>query len=326
MLSNPSPLPLNNIYNQKSFQHYLGCIHSNIYELISSHLYSTIYSFAIMKYSLFAFALGVTATVLDDTPSRVERDLPTITNVVATVGQSLAALDNAVANFQGDVNQLTGASTALQSALTSGTTTIQNTTPLTLNDALTLQSVVGSLQTQAQSLVTNLANKKQQLQQANLCEVIRQQSDTLNRDSQTLISAIVGKVPTEVQGVAQQLADGFTATLQQNSANFAQGNCTNANGGGGGVGGGLPTTTFGTGFPTTTGVTRTTSGFGSPTTTGFFTSGTGLPRTTGGTFRPTTGGFGVPTGTSRPTVVTAAAASNAVGLGGVALMVAAFLA
>lgn len=273
-----------------------------------------------MKYALFAFyTLGVTASVLDDTPTKVRRDVATITNVAATVSQSLSALDNAVQAFQGDPAQLNSAAAALESTLSSATNTIQGTSPLNLADALSLQSVATSLQSQAQLLVNNLANKKPQIQQASLCDTIRQQSDQLGTQSQSLIDAIVDKVPAEVQGLAGQMAEGFTLTLRENSANFSPSNCTNANGGVGGL-------------TTTTSQTRTTGVPVSSTTRntgGFLPTGTGLPGTSRGpsTARPTgTGGFGVPTATSRPPVVTAAAASNAVSLGGVALMVAAFLA
>lgn len=280
-----------------------------------------------MKYSLFAFALGASANMLDDAPTKVQRDLATVSNVVQAVAQSITALDNAVQNFQGsnDMQNLNNAASALENVITQGTSAIQGTAALSVNDAISLQGLVGSLETEGQRLVFNLANKKPQIQQANMCDSVRQQSDQLTSNSQNLINAVVGKVPTELQGVAGQFAQAFTDTLRQNSANFAPGNCSNANGQqGGGGGGGFPTTsTFGTSFPTTTGFqsSRPTS-FGGSTTPGGFLPPS-APTTGFGTSRP---GTGFPTGTSRPPVVTAAAANNAVSFGGFAFMLAAFLA
>lgn len=282
-----------------------------------------------MKFSILAYALGVTATaVLDDPPTKVQRDLATVTQVIAAVGQSMSALDQAVLNFNGDANQLNGASLQLINVLNQGAQAIQNTQPLSTNDAISLQQSVGSLEQLAQQLVVNLNQRKPQIQQVNLCDTVRQQSEQLTQNSQNLITALVNKLPQEVQGLAGQFAQGFTNTLRQNQADFAQGQCNNANGQNGGGGfGGFPTTTSNFGFPTTSNfgfpTTTRTSGFGATTTPGFFPSQS-FP--TSGTFRPTTtGGFGF--SSSRPPVVTAAANSNnAASLGGFALMLAAFLA
>lgn len=264
-------------------------------------------------FSLAALALGASATVLDDTPTRVERDLPTVTSVIATVQSSLAALDDAVNAFSGSATGLTNAGTALQSAISGGVTTIQASSNLSLNDAVGLQSQVGPLQTIAQKLVTDLAAKKPAIQQANLCDTVRQQSDSINSQSQQLINAITSKVPVEAQSIASSIAGQFVVTLQQNSANFAQGNCTNA-------GGAAPP-------PGSTGTSSASSASGSARTT------TATSLATGSTARPsmaTTGGAA----TGRPSatgsggsvpVATAGAVLNAVPLGGLALGFAAFL-
>lgn len=281
-----------------------------------------------MRFSILTYALGVAATaVTEDAPTPVKRDLATVTQVMAAVGQSISALDQAVVNFNGDVNQLNGASQNLINVLNQGAQAIQNTSPLSTNDAVSLQQTVGSLEQSAQQLVVNLNQRKPQIQQVNLCDTVRQQSEQLTQQSQFLVSALVNKMPQEVQGVASQFVQGFTSIMQQNQVDFAQGQCINSNGqnGGGGFGGFPTTTNFGGGFPTTT----SNFGFTTPrTTTGFFGTTPGFPGQTfptTGAFRPTTTqGFGFTT--SRP-AVTAAANANGVGsLGGVALMVAALLA
>lgn len=202
-----------------------------------------------MKYSLTvaALAAGVYATNLPRV--MIERDLATIQGVIGDVSTKLEALNTAAQGFSGDATALTSASSDLSSTIKSGASTVQGTDALTLTDAVSLQSTVQGLQGTAQTLVSNLAGKKTQIEQAGLCDTVLQQSQGLSTDSQTLIDAIVSKVPQEAQSIAQNLVAGFTSALQQNQANFAQGNCTNASGGGGGGGGSssTPSSTGGSG-------------------------------------------------------------------------------
>jgi hypothetical protein len=272
-----------------------------------------------MKYHLTLATLvaGIYASNLLPEPvvELAERDLNTIQGVIGQVSNQMQALNIAAQNFNGDANSLTSAASNLVNTIRSGTSTIQGTTQLSLNDAASLQSTVGILQTEAQSIAQNLASKKSIIERADLCTTILQESQVLATDAQALISAIVSKVPQEAQGFAENLVGGFTNTLRQNEANFAPGNCNNANGNNGGGGGfGFPTTTsgFGFGFPTTTG------GFGFPTSTGGF----GFPTTTGFTTRPgsffptSTFPFGA-NPTSRPAQFTGGAVANGVPVAGV---------
>lgn len=242
-----------------------------------------------MKYSLTlaALAAGVYATNLPRVV--LERDLATIQGVIGDVSTKLTALNDAAQSFSGDAGALTQASSDLSSTIQSGTSTVQGTDALTLTDAVSLQSTVQGLQSNAQTLVDNLSSKKSAIEQAGLCDTVLQQSNGLSTDSQALIDAVVGKVPQEAQSIAQNLVAGFTSTLQQNQANFAQGNCTNASGGGSGGGGSSPSSSAAGGsspsssasastLPTATGgggssgggsnATRTGSGGASPTSTG----------------------------------------------------------
>lgn len=288
------------------------------FKLPSVNIFSTI-----MRLSLCAFALGVTATaVVDESPTLVKRDLATVTQVVEAVGQSLSALDQVITSFNGDAAPLNSAAQALEDVITEGASTIQNTPePLSQTDALALQAPIGALQQQGEQLVANLDAQKDAIQQAGLCGVVREQSTALTTNSQTLIDAIVAKVPQELQSIATQLADGFVQTLQQNEANFAEGSCVDA-GGGGDVS--PPPTTSGGGLlpPPTSSPTTGGGGGGPPGQTSASRSNSGTLRPTGAT--PTTGGGAQ--NTSRPTVVTAAAVANAVPLGGFAFMLAAFMA
>lgn len=263
-----------------------------------------------MKYSftVAALAAGVYATNLPRVV--LERDLATIQGVIGDVSTKLTALNDAAQSFSGDASGLTSASSDLSSTIQSGTSTVQGTDALTLTDAVSLQSTVQGLQSNAQTLVDNLASKKSAIEQAGLCDTVLQQSQGLSTDSQALIDAVVSKVPQEAQSIAQNLVAGFTATLQQNQANFAQGNCTNASGGGGG--GSTPSSTG--------------SGGGSPSSS---SSASTRPTATSGGGGSSgnathTGSGGASPTSSSPTQFTGAAVANGVPMAGL-LGVLAFL-
>lgn len=292
--------------------------------------------------SLFALALGVSASVIGDTPSRVGRDLPTITTVINSVGDKINALDAAASSYDGgDATAFQKAGTDLETAISDGVTTVQGTSDLTLNDAIGLQSQVTTLQSSAEKLVADLAGKKAQIEGAGLCDTVRGQSTRLNDLSKQLIDAITAKVPTAAQSIASQLTAGFTATLQQNQANFADGNCTNAGGGSGGGASSASSSSSASASTTSAPAAATGSLSSSSSKT---TSAAGLttsrPTTTGGgggaaSVRPTasgsrtmttTGGAGGASPTSSGVVTVNGGAALQVGsLGGLALGFAAML-
>lgn len=240
-----------------------------------------------MKFIIFsALALGACATVLDDTPSKVGRDLPTITGVINNVGSKLNALDAAAEAYNGgDATALINAGDALQQATEQGTTQVQATSNLSLSDAVSLQGTVGTLQTSADKLVSDLAAKKPQIEKANLCSQVLNQSTQLNDQSRALINAITSKVPAEAQSIASSLVAGFISALQQNQATWANGNCTNA---GGSSASGSSTASSGS----------STASSGSSTASSSSASNTASSGATGASSRPTTtGGSGSGSGT-----------------------------
>ncbi|KAJ0114867.1 cell wall protein [Diaporthe amygdali] len=257
-----------------------------------------------MKYSFTVAALAAGAYATNLPRVILERDLATIQGVIGDVSTKLQALNTAAQSFSGDASALTSASSDLSSTIKSGTSTVQGTDALTLTDAVSLQSTVQGLQGNAQTLVDNLSSKKSAIEQAGLCDTVLQQSQGLSTDSQALIDAVVSKVPQEAQSIAQNLVAGFTATLQQNQANFAQGNCTNASGGSGG-GGSTPTSTGSGSSPSSAKSSST-----KPTATGGGGGSSG-----GSNATRTTGAGGATPTSSTPATFTGAAVANAVPVG-----------
>ncbi|KAK1766360.1 cell wall protein [Phialemonium atrogriseum] len=316
--------------------------------------------------TLLSLALGVTARLQPPShinrspPSLVERDLPTVTSVIAKVDSGIKALDTAVQAFSGSDSDVSSAGDALVSTIKAGTTTVDGSDDLSLADALGLQGAVTTLQGDANSLVDSLSAKKSAFEDAGLCASIRQQTTDISSASSDLIDAIVSKVPEAAQGIAKDLASGILKALAQAQSDFAEGSCTDKAGSGGGGGststGGGGSTSAGSGGSGSTsapgggstsapggggstsgggsGPTTSAGGGGGATETGYPTtsaggetggSSTGQPAPTGGA-----GGNGTATQSASPTQtspVTAGAAKVAgpVGAVVVAMAVAALL-
>lgn len=185
-----------------------------------------------MKATATFTTLALAASVLADDWTLPKRDVATIQTVITNAQNALTQLDTTVKAFNGqDFSQLATDAGNLKTVLTQGTQQIQATTPISANDAISLQSSLGPVQTAAQGLSTDLAAKKDQVQQASLCDVIFSQTKDIGTAAKGLIDATVQKTPAEIQQVAGQLTAQFTSQLDAVSQNFATGNCTNASGG-----------------------------------------------------------------------------------------------
>ncbi|POS78683.1 cell wall protein [Diaporthe helianthi] len=185
-----------------------------------------------MKANATFTTLALAASVLADDWTLPKRDIATIQTVITDAQKALTQLDTSVKAFNGmDFQQLASDAGNLKNVLNQGTQQIQATTPITANEAVSLQGTLGPVQTAAQGLASDLASKKTQVEQASLCEVIFSQTKDIGMAAKGLIDATVQKVPAEIQQVAGQLTAQFTQQLDDVSNNFAAGNCTNASGG-----------------------------------------------------------------------------------------------
>lgn len=180
-------------------------------------------------FSVLALAgASVAEPIPRDLPTKVQRDLATVSSVVAMVSASITKLDTTVKAFSGDATQLTADSASLLTTLKTGATTIMGSTALSLTDALGLQGSVNSLQTVADTLVTDLTAKKPAFQQAKLCTTVASTVSDVSTSSNTLITAVVAKVPAAAQGIASGLTSNLMKTLANGVALFANGACVDA--------------------------------------------------------------------------------------------------
>jgi hypothetical protein len=188
---------------------------------------------ATMKATATFTTLALVASALaDDWTLPKKRDVATIQTVITNAQTALTQLDTTVKAFNGqDFQKLATDAANLKTVLTQGTQQIQGTTAISANDAVSLQSSLGPVQTAAQSLSSDLAAKKKQVEQASLCNVVFSQTKDIGTAAKGLIDATVQKTPTEIQQIASQLTAQFTQQLDDVSNNFSAGNCTNASGG-----------------------------------------------------------------------------------------------
>lgn len=181
--------------------------------------------------SLATLALSALAFA-DEWDPLPKRDVATIQGVITQASSALTKLDTTVKAFNGqDFAALANDAGNLKMVLQQSATQIQATSPITAQEAITLQSSLGPIQTVGQSLVADLKAKKPQIQQASLCAVVQQQTADIGSAANGLLQATVMKVPAELQQVAGQLTSQFSQQLSDSALEFAPGNCTNAAGG-----------------------------------------------------------------------------------------------
>lgn len=178
-----------------------------------------------------ALALVVSAMAEEWDPLP-KRDVATIQNVIMQTSTALQTLDTTVKAFDGsDFSKLATDAANVKTVLVQSTQQIQATTPISAQDAITLQSSLSPVQSLGASLVQDLVAKKPQIQQASLCGIVQQQTSDIGGAASGLIQATVSKVPANLQQVAGTLTAQFTSQLNDLSGQFAPGNCTNAAGG-----------------------------------------------------------------------------------------------
>ncbi|GJN72517.1 hydrophobic surface binding protein A domain-containing protein [Purpureocillium lilacinum] len=157
-----------------------------------------------------------------------QRDLATVTGVLTQVQTGIDTLDAAVKAFNGDPAPVKDKSDALVATINTGTTTVQGSTPLTVQDTIALFNPVNELKAHAQTLSDDLLARRADVAAAKQCDVTRNQIGQINTASQGLITAIVDKVPPEGKAIAQQQAQGIIDVLTEAQANFASDKCQNA--------------------------------------------------------------------------------------------------
>lgn len=182
-----------------------------------------------LQFVAFAFRVAAESVTSNLEPALVQRDVPTVTNVLKAVGSGIVALDNSVLAYTGgDSAAVDRDAAALQSIIITGTSTVKTSSPLTANDAVAIAAPVLDLQAQGQKLVKDLIAKRAAFQAARICKKIESQTTGIQSASQALIDAIIHLVPSSAQTFAGDLAKPFQEALTNGAAAFTPENCTDA--------------------------------------------------------------------------------------------------
>ncbi|KAK1144205.1 hypothetical protein N8T08_005618 [Aspergillus melleus] len=174
-----------------------------------------------MKLSIFSLlTLGLTAGTLAQ-PTRVERDLPTVTGVLSGIGPKVEALDSAIQSYSGgDVGKVQKASDDLVDAINAGTTKVKGTSDLSTGDALGLPGPVNELKEKISTTITHLSSKKSEIVKAGkggqTYDDLTQQKTAAKKLSDTIVS----KVPDSLQDLAGSIAGGISKAIQKGIQDF----------------------------------------------------------------------------------------------------------
>ncbi|KAK2075310.1 hypothetical protein P8C59_009445 [Phyllachora maydis] len=166
-----------------------------------------------MKFTLVAL-LGTALAAPG--PALVGRDLATMQKAISSVQSALSTLDTAVKGLSSDANSappVLKASDGVQSAMKQATSDITATQALSLQDALSLQSVANTLTASVNTTVNDLASKKPVLDQLGVTSTAVKSLQDQKAASGALGKAIVAKVPAIGQSIAQQSIDKINAAV-----------------------------------------------------------------------------------------------------------------
>ncbi|KAI9702656.1 MAG: hypothetical protein M1820_006162 [Bogoriella megaspora] len=147
-----------------------------------------------------------------------KRDVQTILTALNNVNSAAGRLDTAVKAFDGSsgaVTTLTNDNAAVLSAINTGTTNVQATTPISDNDALTVASTTQTLINTLNTTIDDLIAKKATLDRVGQSPTVLSDLRQQNTASTALGDAIVSKVPSDLSSIAQSL----TAQISQNFQN-----------------------------------------------------------------------------------------------------------
>jgi len=182
---------------------------------------------------VLALAIGAFSEPIPRTPTRVQRDLPTIESVLAGISADVNTLDTDVKAFTGgDTSTVIGDSDTLLAAIQAGTTTVQGTSSLSQDEALSLVSSVQTLNSSIATTVGDLIAKKCALVTAGAGPQTLQALQSQASAASALADAITSKVPSALQQTAAALSAGVAASLQSGVTAFQDtGSCPAPTGG-----------------------------------------------------------------------------------------------
>lgn len=176
-----------------------------------------------MKFSAQLLVAFLSTGALASVAPRALSDFQTaLTNVQAKTD----ALDTAVNAFTGgSTTPVQNAANDLVSTINTSNTALTPQPVLSLADTLVLNSQVTSFKTHAQTLVTDLINKRPVVISSSNCVLVRTNVATIQTAATTLINTIVSKANPAAASIANQQKADILAILASGATAYNTTNC-----------------------------------------------------------------------------------------------------
>ncbi|PWY93888.1 hypothetical protein BO94DRAFT_543178 [Aspergillus sclerotioniger CBS 115572] len=167
-----------------------------------------------MKFTTALFTMLATSVMA--TPTVVERDASSITDVLSQIQTQVQSLDSAIKAYSGgDPSKVESASSSLVSEITSGVSTVNKASELSSTDALTITGPVQDVTKEVQTTISDLIAKKDNFVSAGAGGKVYSQLEEQYTASKNLADAITSKVPSSLSSIASSLASGITDAIQK---------------------------------------------------------------------------------------------------------------
>ncbi|RCI16859.1 hypothetical protein L249_1774 [Ophiocordyceps polyrhachis-furcata BCC 54312] len=155
-----------------------------------------------------------------------------IKQAVGNCGKGIEALDSSLKGFSGNPQPIKDAAAKLVSILKESKAVAEKSDKLSLSDALGLQEPVQGLQASSKELVSHLKLGKPMIEKGGYCKLVRENLGEVNSGSLAFMKAVVEKVPTDAQPIADKLAAPLKQNLEEAAKEFSESNCKDSSGGG----------------------------------------------------------------------------------------------
>lgn len=158
------------------------------------------------------------ATVLAVTASTAAASGADIVNALSNVDSETQTLQSIVEDWSGGLLSsipIVTQSAHVLSAIHDGTDTAENSDPLTTDEALSIATAVSTLATTVNGTMTALINKHGDFKHLLLAPIVLLDLKAQKSASDEMSSAIIAKVPTALQAIAQNLAAPIDASFAQ---------------------------------------------------------------------------------------------------------------
>lgn len=173
--------------------------------------------------TIFSFVFIGTAFAA---PSFDKRDLAAFQSAFGAISSATQTFDTAVKALSSSSGvedakaDLTAKSNAIVDAVNSGTTTVNAQPALSLGDSVSLLSLSNTLVGNVNTTINDLTSKKSFIDAANEDAFVVSQLQSVKSASQTFIAAVVSKVPSSVQNIANTQAQQVITVLNTGITTF----------------------------------------------------------------------------------------------------------